>query len=439
MCKSNSKKSRTRVLIENALASLLTRASNLLATLILVPISIYALGVDGYGVVAAAISFSIFFNYSDLGLGAAVVKSVSCISDDKSKLEAQKVISNAWFFLLFVGILVSFIIFIVDSFFITNEVYSGALLACIFVAIGLPFGLYSRILFALQKNLEAGLWQTGSKFLSILVIWLLSLFYKINVVFYLVIFFGVPLLVNIIASFIIFSKRYKFIAPKYSLLNLVKVRSVIYTGVFFTILQIVPYIESGIDSLFLSFKYESNFIAAYDIYFKLFLYIPALVSIGAFPLWPAISRALAENDLEWVSSLKLKSYGIFISISVLTSMLFYFFSEFIVYHWAKHQIIFDKEIVLCMAIFSVGSSLALIQSMFLNGFGLIRQQALFYLKYLFFLLLIKISSLYFLNAIYMILFLAILVWIKVVLIEINSKKWIKLRLINGGKKYNNKN
>lgn len=427
----NSKKSRTRVLIENALASLLTRASNLIATLILVPISIYALGVDGYGVVAAAISFSIFFNYSDLGLGAAVVKSVSCIKDSESELEAQTVISNAWFFLMFIGILISCIIFIADYFFVNSEMYSGALLACIFVAMGLPFGLYSRVLFSLQKNLEAGVWQTGSKFLSILVIWLLSFYYKIDVIFYLVIFFGVPLLVNIIASFIIFSKRYSFIAPKYSLLNLIKLKNVIYTGIFFTILQIVPYIESGVDSLFLSFKYESNFIAAYDIYFKLFLYIPALVSIGAFPLWPAISKALAENDLKWVSTLKIKSYLIFISISVLTAIIFYLFSESIVYHWAKHNISFDKEMILCMAIFSIGSSLALIQSMFLNGFGLIRQQALFCLKYLFCFLIIKIASLYFLNAHYMILFLAILVWVKVILIELNSKKWINRRLVDG--------
>ncbi|NNH76958.1 oligosaccharide flippase family protein [Acinetobacter sp. ANC 5380] len=385
--KSKKLKSRTRILLENSLASLLTRASNILVTLLLVPLSISALGIENYGVVAMILAFSIFFTFTDFGLGSAIVKTIAEVGENKENfVNAVKIISNAWFFLFFISILIILLSIILYNLNIINYIFMAV---TILVAINMPFSLYMRILFAMQKNLQSGLWQTSGKILSLLVIYLYYLFGYIDLNNYIYIFFGVPLLLNVIGTLLFFNKC-DYYLPQKKFINLKETATVIKTGFLFLILQVIPYIETGIDTIFLSLKYDLEFIGKYDIFSKLFLYIPALISVAAFPLWPAISKAIVEGDLKWVLILKARVYQFFSFLSLISTIFLAFFSENIVLLWTKKEFSIDTSIVLTLAIVCFLYSMSLMQAMFLNGLGLIKEQVKFYSYYIVIMILLKI-------------------------------------------------
>ena len=90
--------------------------------------------------------------------------------------------------------------------------------------------------------------------------------------------------------------------PKIKYLDIKEMVNVIKLGIFFVILQMVPYIETGIDNIILNMKYSLKFVGHYDVYMKLLLYIPALISVLVSPLWPAVLKAKSENDFLWMRS-----------------------------------------------------------------------------------------------------------------------------------------
>lgn len=385
--KSKKIKSRTRVLLENSLASLLTRASNILVTLLLVPLSISALGIENYGMVAMVLAFSIFFTFADFGLGSAIVKTIAEVGENKENIvNAVKIISNAWFFLFFISILIILLSIIFYNLNIINYIF---MVVTILVAINMPFSLYVRILFAMQKNLQSGLWQTSGKILSLVIIYLYYILGYIDLNNYIYIFFGVPLFLNVIGTILVFNK-YDFYFPRKKFISIKETATVIKTGFLFLILQVVPYIETGIDTLFLNLKYDLEFIGKYDIFSKLFLYIPALISVAAFPLWPAISKAIVEGDLKWVLILKARVYRFCSIISLMFTIVLVFFSKNIVFLWTKKQFLIDTNVVLSLAIVCFLYSMSLMQGMFLNGLGLIKEQVKFYLYYIVIMILLKI-------------------------------------------------
>ena len=67
-----------------------------------------------------------------------------------------------------------------------------------------------------------------------------------------------------------------------------------------------------------------------------------------------------------------------------------FFSKNIVFLWTKKQFLIDTNVVLSLAIVCFLYSMSLMQGMFLNGLGLIKEQVKFYLYYIVIMILLKI-------------------------------------------------
>lgn len=409
-------KSRTRILVENSLASLLTRASNILVTLLLVPLSIKILGIEDYALVAIVISFSIFFTFSDLGLGSAIVKVVTVlkVEDKKTVREAITTITNAWFFLWFITFLISgvSILYYKLGGFDNYSFFLGVIL----IILNIPFSIYTRILFAMQKNLQSGLWQTGGKLLALIVIYISTFFLKISLNDFLLIFLGMPLFVNIMGTIFIFKKN-KILTPKIKYLDIKEMVNVIKLGIFFVILQMVPYIETGIDNIILNMKYSLKFVGHYDVYMKLLLYIPALISVLVSPLWPAVLKAKSENDFNWIIRLKRKSYVLIFLLSSLVMGLMLIFSEKLILIWIGENFKIDLSALLLMGGVAFLYSLSLIQAMFLNGLGLIKEQVTFYLFYISIIIIFKLILITYFGIIPMLYFLIAIMFLRLIYME----------------------
>lgn len=419
-------RSRTRVLIVNAVGGGGARAINLLLAAIFVPLAIKMLGVDGYGVAAAAISFATLAAYADLGLGASVVNAIAAsdaTGENEAILRAQTIVSNVWYLLLTIGAAVALCALIASQN-LGNLTASVSTFAFSIVGIGLPFGLYQRILFAQQKNLQANIWQSAGKIVAVGLIWIISLDGRGTPYEFVFAMLGAPVVIDMLGTLATFLKAdSRSLRPNKVLVNSIEIRLATRLGLSFSLLQMVPFVEVGMDNAALAWIKGPGLIASYDIYKRLFLYVPALISIGMVPLWPAISKAIAENDMGWVRKIRKWCYSLTIFGTIAVTSILFSISGRLVHAWSGSKLLIDRNVLVGMAFFAVIASVSMVQSMLLNGHGYIRQQARIYFIYMGILVAMKVLVLATLGV-------AAMVWstvaascVRLVVIERCSRNW----------------
>jgi O-antigen/teichoic acid export membrane protein len=379
---------RMRVLIKNVFGSAAARFVNLFITLAMVPLTINALSPTDYAYFAMAISLSMLAAYADLGMGLAVVNVIAQRSARPNSAKAQRALSVVWFSLLGIAafglvlvlLLAGWINFQMTS--PSTHQYNAMLLAAACVFAGLPTGLVQRVLFAEQQNVLANAWSTGARVVSLVVAWTLVTAGFVNLYFLVFAVVGIPTLIAWVSvGVVFFQKSGRTLRPDFNFFFIRLLRPYLLLGFSFLVLQSAPYLETGIDDLLIGTFIDISFIPAYDTYSKLFNYAPALISIALFPLWPAIANAKVTGDFNWILRIQRNGYMIVSIVSVITAVFLFLFSESLVMVWVGKILELKPNVLFGLGVLCIFSSVALFQSMLLNGFGQIQGQVRIFLIY----------------------------------------------------------
>ena len=369
---------RTKKLIFNVVGGLLSRIVNLGSTLVIVPLAIKSLGQHEYGIFAIILAASVVFNYSDFGLGLSVVSKIAAIKDEESLKEAHYAISNVWYFLLRLSLIIlifGVLIIAVIATTVTGaqEFAWEAWLALIFcISIGLAPGLTQRIFFGLQRNLEANLWNTAGRMSSVFGVYL-AYYFNASIVWFIVSMIGLPAIVGWLSTISLW-KWTSHLKPNKSKFSWSGLSSYMSHGFQFLFLQTGVFFETGMDNILVGFVQGAEYVTNYDLLTRLFIYVPALISMLAFPLWPAISQAKASGDHEWVQRIfKISFISIFLT-SLISSSIFLYFHASIINLWVGVFYKPNYGLALALASFAVLTSLGILQAMLMSGLGLISVQ-----------------------------------------------------------------
>lgn len=388
---------RMKVLIKNVFGSAAARFVNLFITLAMVPLTINALSPTDYAYFAMAISLSILAAYADLGMGLAVVNVIAERGAKTKSGRAQRAVSVVWFSLLgiaAIGLLLTLSIAVGVNLTQPTEAlhrYNAMLLAAGCVFAGLPTGLVQRVLFAEQKNIQANAWSTGARITSLGVVWVMVNTGNANLLMLTFAVIGVPVIIGWCSVVFTFGQAHiKELRPKLKHYDFRLIKPYLIIGFSYLVLQSVPFVETGMDSLLIGNLIDINQVQAFDVFLKLFTYVPALVSISVFPVWPAIANAKASGEVKWIYRARKFGYIFIFLISTSTSIIFIINSSTILKLWTGKDFILSNNSIIGLGVFSILASLGLFQAMILNGFGKIKEQAKIYLVYIFMLLITKI-------------------------------------------------
>jgi O-antigen/teichoic acid export membrane protein len=207
---------------------------------------------------------------------------------------------------------------------------------------------------------------------------------------------GVPMLIGWLSVMTVFGNtKSNALRPEWGYYDFRFVGHYLVLGLAFLVMQTVSFTETNVDSLIVGWLIGTDLVPSLDVYSKLFNYVPALISIAAFPLWPAIASANAHGDKKWISNIRKWGYFSFGSLAFITSIIIFWQSKNIVVLWTHQELMLDKSIVIGMAVFSTLSAIGTMQSMILGGLGVIKQQASVFLIYVIVLLAAKILFAYF--------------------------------------------
>jgi|GEM_PF-3310815 len=379
---------RMKVLIKNVFGSAAARFVNLFITLAMVPLTINALSPSDYAYFAMALSLSVLASYADLGMGLAVVNVIAQRGARPNSAKAQRAVSVVWFSLLVIAavglVLVSlFAVWVnLGTPSTSTHQYNAMLLAAGCVFAGLPTGLVQRVLFAEQKNVQANVWSTGARAVSLAVVWILVTSHFTNLLILVFAVVGIPMLVAWGSVGIVFLGKQNYaLHPKIALFSIRLVRPYLLLGVSFLLLQLAPFLETGIDNILIGGLIDISLLPAYDTYSKLFNYAPALISIASFPLWPAITNARASGDIGWILRVQRNGYLVVSAVSLATALLLIISSKSLIEIWVGQALDLNLVVILGLGMLCVFSSIALFQSMLLNGFSQIGGQINIFLLY----------------------------------------------------------
>lgn len=375
---------RTGVVFRNIIAAFWGRIVNVLCTLVSVPLAIGALGQEQYGIFAVILSVTTFFGYADFGLGVAVVTELTQAEACGDFEAAQRAVSQVWFFLIGCAVTVAILGGasvsggLVDRFF---PAASGGSLSDAWIiligasALGIPLGIGQRIFFALQLGATAQAWATAGR-ISALVGALFAACFWPSVAAFVV---GTVLVPNLVAGASVMHLFFRLrpdLRPSLSTLSTEKLGGRVLMGLNFTILHLLNFAESGADTILIAQFYNSRTVAQFDLLTRLFGYVLAIIGMGMWPLWPAISSAVAQGDLKWIWKVRSIGWKLVSAMSLGLATFFAVWSEPLVRLWTGVELTLPESntLVLSLVCFVTVSNAMSFQQIFLTAFNDISRQ-----------------------------------------------------------------
>lgn len=364
---------------KHILYSFLFKGISVIISIMFVPLLLNYLDVERYGIWLTLTSIVGWFSFFDVGLGNGLRNRLTeAIAKGENNL-AKEYVSTTYAIvsIIFVGILILY--YCINPFLQWNEILNTssvpknelsllALIVFTFFFLSFIFNLIGIILMADQKPALNNAFNPLSNVLSIIIIYILSLTMKGAFVLMGFILSIVPVIVLLIATVLLFRKRYRYLKPNINSIKWIHANSLLTLGVKFFVLQVSFIIMFATSNIIISQILGAEQVTIYNIAFKYFQ-VPVMVfSIFMTPIWSAVTDAYARNDFSWLKNAltKLNKLSILVFIGIIIML---FISPYIYTIWLGPQINIPFSLSVIMALYATINVFLSPYSQFLNGMG----------------------------------------------------------------------
>lgn len=376
---------RTRKIKYNVFISLLLKGVGILVSLLIVPLTLHYLSTYEYGVWLTISSIMIWITYFDIGLGNGLRNKLAEAIANNDWEQGRIYISTSFFVLAIIMALLIGLLFISNSYVDWNKIlnttdrpipYLNQIVTCVLVLFCLSFvlKLVGVVWMALQLPAFNDLFLFLGSLLSLLSIYLLTLFTKGNLFYVAFAFSLAPLIVYSIAIPLTF-RKYKLLKPGFNYVKLSYARGLMGLGVKFFIIQIACLVIFSTSNFLISHFFSPAEVTPYNIAFKYFNVLLMLFTIMVTPIWTAITDAYIKKEYTWIK-LKMKTIMKVWGCCILLVLLMILLSKKIYYFWIGDTITIDFNLSVGMAMYVLVSTWNQIFATFVNGINKIKLQLL---------------------------------------------------------------
>ena len=379
---------RMRKIILSSFCSILSQIIRYILMLFMVPLLLNHLGKEQYGFWLSISTITTFTAFADLGLGNGIINALgkSCGQNDRESARiylssAILLISIVSFFLGILGLFLFSQINWVDFFNLKDpELQQQATKAilifwCLFVA-NLPFTLVQKVQLAYQENYFNSIWISLSNILVLVNIFI-GVKYNHNLLYFVFILAGVPVLIYMFNSIYLYRFRWKWIQPNIQYFSLPHSKKLIRKSFHFFIFGLAGFFSVQIDSLVIGRYLGADAVPAYAIPLRLFLIINTFIGFFMTPLWPAYRDAFVRGESEWISRVFKKTIILSLLLSISLSALLIILMPLILNIWVGDSIPVSKILIIALALNCIVSSVSAPISMLLNSSDFIGVRAFF--------------------------------------------------------------
>ena len=330
---------------------------NLCISLLLVPLTLQYLGPLKYGVwltLSSIVGWTVFF---DFGLSNGMRNKLGeALAENNIEL-AKSIISTTFYILLFVSSFLYgtfwFVFPFLDWVKILNaptqlsDINLLVISAYSFFILKFISGIIITILVTDQRPATAELINTIAASLSLLAIYLLTIFSEGSLLYVGLSMTAFAALIPLLASIWFFQKNYRNLRPSYKAFNLKEVNSLSSQGVQFFLIQVSGLVLFTTDNVIITHLFGPEEVVPYNISFKIFSYIILAYGVVMAPLWSVYTEAYYKNDSGWIEATLKKMLVIWLVFVSITIFLF-FYSDDVYSMWVGDTIEVPKLLSLFM-------------------------------------------------------------------------------------------
>jgi O-antigen/teichoic acid export membrane protein len=374
-------------LFQTILTSFLGKGLTILVGLITVPLTIGYLGTERYGLWVTISTLLIWLQLADLGLGNGLTNALAeAYGSDRDNF-AQQYVATAFWALCVVSLLLGVVavwavpqlgwatLLQVSSAEASREFTTALVVALIITCLSVPLTVVDKIFAAYQEGAIANGWAAVGSIVSLLAL-LLVIQANGGLAELVWAFSGSLLLVKALSGIWLFGRRKPWLAPLLSKFSLGHLRRLMVVGVEFFIFQIAALVLFQSDNLVIAHFLGPDYVAEYNVVYRLFAQLTMVQMLVLAPLWPAYGEAATRQDWFWIRRAFRQTLIINFLLFGTAILIVGILGRPLVQIWTAGVIQADSTLILLVAIWSLmvvwGNSF----SMLLNGLGIVRPQAL---------------------------------------------------------------
>lgn len=383
---------RTKNVIKNIGLSLLMKGSNILCSLLVIPLTIDYINPERYGIwltISSVIGWIVFF---DLGLGNgfrnSFVKARAC---ENYKL-CKEYVSTTYITIGIIVITVWGIAFLLNtiinwaSFLNVDVSYNQELkhiftIVSLFTCLSMVVNLFSTLLTAdLRPGISALIAGIGQwcVLISIIILKCTTQGSLINLAF---IFAGIPCVTMLVASVLMFRfSRYKIYRPAIKYFRYDLLKDIMDLGMQFFIIYLCLIVIFQIVNLVISREIGPLGVTQYTIANKYFSVVYMVISIIMVPIWSAVTDAYEKKDFTWLHNLE-KKLDRLVILSVLALAILLVLSPWIYKIWIRDNVSISFSLSAVMALSFFAQIISAVNMNQINGFGKLRLQTIVYVLF----------------------------------------------------------
>nr|WP_280867193.1 lipopolysaccharide biosynthesis protein [Lunatimonas salinarum] len=375
---------RTKNIVKHIGWSFIYKGGTILFNFLTVPLTINFLDNENYGIWLILSSFMSWFSFFDIGLGNGLrnkfAEAKSLGYDDR----AQSLVSSAYFTIATISLVLFFLFYVINYFVDWTEVFntSPQLLGQLQILMPILFGFFgiqlvakliTTIYTADQHHSIQGKVQFYIQLISLLVIWLLTVFSNSSLLTFGIIFSALPSLILFGVNLFAFSSRYRRYRPRLSLWRWDDVKDISGLGFKFFVIQIAALVLFSTDNFIIARLFSPEEVVPYNISYRYFSILTMVYTIMISPYWSSFTEAYTNNDFEWIKRSVNNIQKIWFAIPFIL-ILMVFISDWFYLIWIGEKVYVPTSLSLAMALFVLLSTFNMVYVNFINGVGKIKLQ-----------------------------------------------------------------
>lgn len=375
---------RTKNVSNHVLWSFLYKGGSLIATFLLVPLTISYLDTENYGVWLTLSSFIAWFSFFDIGLGNGL-RNKFAEAKAKGEIELAKGYVSTAYYTIGSICAIFFVLSLIVGYFvdwwkvfntgITMQREFRLLMPVVFGCFSLQLiaKLIASVYTADQNHSFSGKINFIIALSSLFIIWLLTIGAESSLLLFGIIFSCLPIIVLLVFNVFAFSGRYKDYLPKRAYWKRKYFNDIFGLGLSFFIIQISIVVLNTTDNFIITQLFGPEEVVPYSIAYKYIGISLMLCTMTFTPFWSSITAAYAKSEFEWIR--KSMKTLIRISILVVCIILLLVLTAPIAYEILSNgKVEVPLKLTLWMAIYFTITVLFVPYTFFLNGVGKIRIQ-----------------------------------------------------------------
>lgn len=380
------KDARGKKVQKNIIVIIILQGISVLTSFLLVPLTIDYVSASEYGIWLTISSIVGWFSLVDIGMGSGLKNKLTEALAQNDIILAKKYVSTTYISLgVFVTLIFSILLAVtcfIDWAVILNQPDSmksmlteTMFIVVAFFAMRMIVSLISMILTAHMLPAASTAINTASNLLTLIVILILTELIPGDLRVLALVLSGIPVLVYILVTIILFSKKYKKISPSWKYFDRREMKSLLNLGVGFFFIKISMILLFQTSNIIIIHWFTNEDVVVYNVAYKLFSVAFIMFDMLVQPYWTAFTDAWVKKDNEWIQDSIAKLLRIWKVIS-LCCIIVLLLSPIIYKIWIGDSVHIPFILSAVMCLYFICRCYGGTYNMFINGTGKIRIQSI---------------------------------------------------------------